>query len=267
MQTSIDISWWQLASFSLLLLFPFAINHTLKLSINRTACLSIIRMAAQLLLVGLYLKYIFSLNNQLLNFAWLMVMLLVGASAILSTTKVNKRSLFVPVLSGLLIGLLPILAILFYFILQPKPLLSAQYLIPISGMLLGNSLSGNIVALQQFANAFNERKSEYEGALALGASPEQASEGFKQSALQHALAPIIASMATTGLVTLPGMMTGQILAGADPLVAIKYQIIIMIAIFTMMNISIAICLKLAVRFAINNAGLVNIYEAKNQIPL
>jgi len=258
MQTSIDISWWQLASFSLLLLIPFAINHTLKLSINRTASLAIIRMATQLLLVGLYLKYIFALNSSVLNMTWLMVMLLVGASAILSSSKVNKKHLFIPVLSGLLVGLLPILVILLYFILQPEPLLSAQYLIPLAGMLLGNSLSGNIVALQQLTSAFNTRKSEYEGALALGATPEQASEEFIQNALQTALAPILASMTTTGLVTLPGMMTGQILAGTDPLIAIKYQIMIMIAIFAMMNISIAICLKLSIRFAINRAGLVSI---------
>jgi len=259
MQVSMDISWWHLASFSLLLLFPFAINYRLKLNINRTAILAIIRMTTQLLLVGLYLKYIFTLNSQLLNVFWLLIMLLVGASAIISTSKVNKKRLLVPVLTGLIVGLLPILSVLLYFILQPKPLLSAQYLIPLSGMLLGNSLSGNIIALQQFSNAFVDKKAEYEGALALGATPEQASEEFRQSALQNSLAPILASMTTTGLVTLPGMMTGQILAGTDPMIAIKYQIMIMIAIFIMMNISIAICLKLTVRFAINNAGLVSIH--------
>ena len=145
-----------------------------------------------------------------------------------------------------------------YFMLQPTPTLSAQYLIPIAGMLLGNSLSGNIIALQRLSSAFDERIAEYEGALALGATPKQASEGFIQDSLQTALAPILATMATTGLVTLPGMMTGQILAGADPVIAIKYQIMIMIAIFTMMNISIAACLKLTVHFSINNAGLVKI---------
>jgi len=255
---SIDISWWQLGSFSLLLLLPFAINHNLKLNVNRQTCWAIFRMTSQLFLVGIYLKYIFTLNNQLINVAWLAIMLLIGASSILSASKVNKKQLAIPVITGLVIGLFPILALLLFFILQPSPILSAQYLIPISGMLLGNSLSGNIIALQQFADAFIEKKELYQAALSLGATPEQASEDFRQKALQNALAPILASMTTTGLVTLPGMMTGQILAGADPMVAVKYQIMILIAIFAMMNISIVICLKLAVRLAINKAGLVSI---------
>ena len=169
-------------------------------------------------------------------------MLLIGASSILSASKVNKKQLAFPVITGLVIGLFPILALLLFFILQPSPILSAQYLIPISGMLLGNSLSGNIIALQQFADAFIEKKELYQAALSLGATPEQASKDFRQKALQNALAPILASMTTTGLVTLPGMMTGQILSGVSPLIAVRYQIMVMCMIFGSAGISTALFL-------------------------
>lgn len=257
-QTLIDISWWQLACFSLLLSIPFFINYKLQVSINHKAIVSIIRMAIQLALVGLYLKYIFILNNQLLNILWLLVMLLVGVSAILSNSNVNKRFLLIPVFSGLFVSLIPLMFVILFFILTPTPLLSAQYLIPIGGMLLGNSLSGNIFALQHLENSFNKRSGEYEAYLSLGATVEQASVDFRRDALQSALAPTIATMATAGVVTLPGMMTGQILAGADPMIAIKYQIMIMISIFVMMNISVATCLKLTTKFAIKHNGLVKI---------
>jgi putative ABC transport system permease protein len=125
-------------------------------------------------------------------------------------------------------------------------------------MLLGNSLSGNIVALQNLFTAFEERKSEYEAAISLGASPQYASRDFVRNALRKANAPILASMATTGLVTLPGMMTGQILGGASPLVAIKYQLMIMIAIFVMMTISLTLSIHLTLKATFTKEGRVNV---------
>ncbi|SNX49275.1 hypothetical protein VTH8203_02922 [Vibrio thalassae] len=121
-------------------------------------------------------------------------------------------------------------------------------------MLLGNSLSGNIVALQNFLGSLESRWSEYEASLALGAAIPLATLPFVRVALQRSLAPILATMATTGLVSLPGMMTGQILGGATPVIAIKYQLVIMIAIFVMMTISITISLNLVVRQSFNASG-------------
>lgn len=123
-------------------------------------------------------------------------------------------------------------------------------------MLLGNSLSGNIVALQNLFTAFKERESEYHAAIALGASPHYATLPFVRAAMQKAFAPIMASMATTGLVTLPGMMTGQILGGVNPMVAIKYQLLILIAIFVMLTISVTITLQLTLKNNISKEGKV-----------
>lgn len=143
-------------------------------------------------------------------------------------------------------------------LVQPTPLYSAQYMIPLAGMLLGNSLSSNIIALQNLFTAFEERKTEYEAAISLGASPKYASFPFVQEALRKSMAPILASMTATGLVTLPGMMTGQILGGASPLVAIKYQLVIMLAIFVMLNISVVITLEMTLSSVQTKEGRVRV---------
>ncbi|MDO6527021.1 ABC transporter permease [Motilimonas sp. 1_MG-2023] len=253
-QGSIDIAWWQLALFSLTLIIPFAINFRYQLEIGKDAMVGLLRMTVQLFLIGLYLQYLFTLNNLWVNLLWLLIMLLVGSSAIIKKAKLPVRPMLAPVLLGLLVGLLPLLALLSLVIIQPQPYYHAQYLIPLAGMLLGNSLTSNIVCLQHFFSAFKDRWDEYEGAIALGATSVQACHVFVQSSLQKALAPILATMATTGIVSLPGMMTGQILGGASPMVAIKYQLLIMIAIWVMMSVSITLCLFLVVRQKISPEG-------------
>jgi putative ABC transport system permease protein len=253
---TIAISWPALATFSLILLIPIGLNWRFKLSLGKDIASSLVRMLLQLVLLGLYLQFLFDLNNLWVNLLWLTVMLIVGASAILGKAKLPKRNLFIPVLLGLVLGLSPLLTLLLFALLKPSPSYNAQYLIPLAGMLLGNSLSGNIVALQRLFSALDEKTAEYHAYLALGANRLQATQGFVQNAMQQAFAPVLASMSTVGLVTLPGMMTGQILAGSDPMVAVKYQLVILIAIFVMLSISISTTLSLSVRIAISPTGLV-----------
>ncbi|MCK8047039.1 ABC transporter permease [Shewanella sp. 1CM18E] len=253
-----DIGWLQLGLFMLVLLVPLAIGRYFQLGLNRDMLSAVFRMTVQLILVGLYLQYLFVLDSIWVNFAWLFVMLLVGSSSIISKAKLPKRVLYQPVFLGLVLGLFPVLWLMIVFLLSPEPIYTAQYLIPTAGMLLGNCLSGNIVALQRLFGAFSDRKAEYQGALALGASPRQASLPFVQTAMQQSFAPILATMATTGLVTLPGMMTGQILGGVDPLIAIKYQIVILVAIFVTLSVSVSVTLLLCVRKAIAPTGRIKI---------
>jgi putative ABC transport system permease protein len=254
MESAIDISWLNLCLFALTLIVPFSINTYFRLGLAKEFAISLTRLAIQLSLVGIYLEFLFQQSNLLLNLAWLAVMVVIGSNAIIDKAKLPKARLFIPVLSGLIVGLAPLLVILFVVIIKPDPVYNAQYLIPVAGMLLGNSLSGNIVALQNLFSAFEERRSEYEAALSLGASPEYACSPFIREAMQKALAPIMATMTTTGLVTLPGMMTGQILGGANPMLAIKYQLIIFLAIFVMMSISLTISLQLALKQSVSQEG-------------
>lgn len=258
MQDVVNISWLQLLLFSLILVFPLCISLYLRLGIIKEAAVSILRMVLQLSLVGLYLEYLFTLNNVFINLLWLMVMIVIGASSIVGKAKLPQRPLLLPISGGLSVTAAPLVVFICAVVIQPSPLMSAQYLIPIAGMLLGNCLSANIVALQNLFGAFESRREEYEGALSLGASPHYAAAPFVRSAMQKAIAPIMASMATTGLVTLPGMMTGQILGGASPMIAIKYQLMIMIAIFVMMTLSLTLVLHLALKVALTREGRVTI---------
>jgi putative ABC transport system permease protein len=114
---------------------------------------------------------------------------------------------------------------------------SARYLIPIGGMIMGNMLRGNIVSLDRFYHSLTQREEEYMYYISLGASRAEALRPFIREAMRPALSPYLATVATMGLVSLPGMMTGQILGGASPSVAIQYQMMIMIAIFVASTIS------------------------------
>ncbi len=258
MDNVIDISWAKLAIFSLVLIVPFAINARYKLGIGQDTVISVLRMTVQLILIGVYLEYLFHLNSLLVNVLWLAVMLVIGASTIAGKANLPRKPLMLPLLAGLIFGLFPLLLAITVGLVRPEPLYSAQYMIPLAGMLLGNSLSSNIIALQNLFTAFEERKTEYEAAISLGASPKYASFPFVQEALRKSMAPTLASMTATGLVTLPGMMTGQILGGASPMVAIKYQLVIMLAIFVMLSASVTITLEMTLSCVQTKEGRIRV---------
>jgi putative ABC transport system permease protein len=219
---------------------------------------SVARMALQLFLVGIYLEYLFTLDSLIVNILWLLLMVVIGANAISTKAKLYHKQIMPAVIIGLCCGLFPILFVITALLIMPSPLYSAQYLIPLSGMLLGNSMTSIIVALQSLTSSFSQRNLEYQGAIALGVSPRYACHPFVQDALKRALAPTLATMSTTGLVTLPGMMTGQILGGVSPLVAIKYQLVIMIAIFIMLSVATTIALEVILKRHVTQSGRINI---------
>ena len=145
---------------------------------------------------------------------------------------------------------IPVLLMLIYFntlIVSLDNMFDAKYLIAIGGMILGNLLSGNIVGLNNFINNIKKMEKKYLAVLALGADRREALLPYIREGIQASVNPIIASIATIGLVSLPGMMTGQILGGASPVVAVKYQMAIMIAIFVTRILSIFLALFMTIR--------------------
>ncbi|MEF1283987.1 ABC transporter permease [Vibrio sp. M250220] len=161
MDSVIDIDWLVLAIFFSLLAVPLLCDRYYQLDLGKDIFISVARMTLQLILVGIYLEYLFTINSLIVNLLWLILMLLIGSSAIISKAKLPASRLMLPI--------------------------------------------------------------------------------------------------TTGLVTLPGMMTGQILGGASPIIAIKYQLMIMVAIFVMMTISIVSALKLTVRNCISKEGRILVH--------
>ncbi|TKJ39102.1 ABC transporter [candidate division LCP-89 bacterium B3_LCP] len=232
-----------------LLIFPLSILLWYRIPIVSTAIIAVIRMSVQLLFVGFYLQVVFNLNNFLLNAAWLIAMVVVADVSVLRHCRLKMKRLIYPLFASILIGTaIPTLFFLGPILHRPQ-LLDAQYAIPIAGMILGNCLRADIIGIGGFYRSLRDNDKAFQHALAQGAKLQEACRPFMKDAFQAALAPFIATMATVGLVSLPGMMTGVILGGADPMTAIKYQIAIMIAIFT----GTAITLFLAVRMTLKSS--------------
>jgi len=131
-------------------------------------------------------------------------------------------------------------------VIGPDPWYSPRYAIPLFGMLLGNSMTGVALALDQITRGARQRRTEINDRLALGLTRTQAMLPLVRDAMATGLMPIINAMAATGLVFLPGMMTGQILEGADPQNAVRYQIMIMFAIAGTVGLSLVLALWLSV---------------------
>ncbi len=250
-----DIPISALAAAFALLAVPIAFSLTLKLGIARETIIAAVRMSVQLFLAGLYLTWLFRLNNPLLNLAWLGVMMTVASLTTVQKSLLRPRHLLGPVCAATFVATL---AIVLYFnglIVRVDRLLEARYLVVIGGMVLGNSLNGNIVSLTHFYSTLREREERYLHYLGNGASLREATRPFFREAMIRALKPTLASMATIGIVALPGMMTGQMLGGSSPLVAIKYQIAIMLAIFATVTLSTALAILLSARAAFDAYGV------------
>lgn len=229
----IKLSWQQLATAFIILIIPAGILGWYKTGLNSKMAIATVRMTLQLLFVGYYLEYLFELNNPWINLGWITVMVVVADFATIDRSElVQKMSLILPVFAATFFG---IVLINFYFlevVIQLRDVLEAQYAIPITGMVLGNCLRSNVIGINDFYYSLKENRERYQFFLAAGATRAEALYPYIRSALKKSANPTLASMATIGLVSLPGMMTGQILSGSSPMTAIQYQIMIMIAIFS-----------------------------------
>lgn len=243
-----------IASLVVLLIPVLIVNKLLSIKMNKRILIAVVRMIIQLSLVGLYLQYIFELNNWLLNVGYLALMMFVATLSISKASNLNGRMVYLPIYISLLIP--DFLMVLFFnfFVIGLTNVFDARYLITIGGMLLGNGLNGDIIGLNTYYKGIAANRSSVNYDLALGATRFQATKGYFKDAIVASIRPTVASMATIGLVSLPGMMTGQILGGSVPRQAIMYQIAIMLAIFTTsyVNIFMSIVLSQNLMFTPND---------------
>ncbi|WMW24430.1 ABC transporter permease [Methanolobus sediminis] len=225
-----------------LLLIPVLISYYLGLKLISSTLESAVRMVLQLLFVGVFLTFVFDLNNPILNIVWVLVMVFVASHTVLKNAELKTRSLL-PLLT-IFMAVTNYAMLLYFnkFIIDLTDLFDARYFIPIAGMVLGNSLKANVIGMENFCSEIQRNENRYLFRLSMGAEKTEALVPYLRKSIRVALKPTIANMATIGIVFLPGMMTGQILAGASPLVAIKYQIAIMLAIYvtTMVNVLLGV---------------------------
>lgn len=254
-QGVIDIPFWRMSFVYILALIPFSIMLLNGVKLLKDGIISIVRMSMQLGLVGLYLGVIFELNNFWLNVLWILVMAVVCSSNIINSNKLKYKYFIAPILSAVSISVIINMLYFNYFIVHVDQLFNAKYLIPISGMLLGNTLKGSIVVTNSFFDYFVNNEKEYLFTLSLTACKQETVKPVIRKSLTNALKLNVSGMATIGLVALPGMMTGQILGGSSPMIAVKYQCAIMVTIFSTVSLAIYLILLFYSKVSFNEYGV------------
>ncbi|WP_040285390.1 ABC transporter permease [Sporosarcina koreensis] len=216
------MSWLTLSLTLIFVLIPLLLSKTLHLGLEKDTLIATIRSAVQLIAVGFVLKFVFESEHAV--FILLMVLLMIGA-AVQNARHKGKAvkgitwKLFVTfaaielITQGVLLGLHIVPA-------------TAQYIISISGMVIGNSMVLAILFLNRFTSEIESHRDQTELILSLGGTPKQSINRQLLKAIQASMIPTIESQKTIGLVQLPGMMSGQIIAGADPIQAVQFQLLI-----------------------------------------
>jgi TIGR00245 family protein len=226
-----DLTLWQLASAYIFILILLVIVKIKGIHREKEILISSIRMTVQLMIVGYILAYIFGHANPLYTVVILLLMLLFAIYNIYQRAKqplnkVLKKRIALAMCIG-------VAATLSYFVLvtlSVSPWYNPRYVIPIAGMIIGNTMTGVSLGVNTLLDGMRSKRDLVETALMLGGTPAEASRPILNQAFDSAMLPTINSMVGMGIVFLPGMMTGQIIGGASPLQAIRYQIAVMLGI-------------------------------------
>lgn len=214
---------------AVLVLLLALLSWRLHVGIEKPLLVAALRTVVQLSLLGLVLQQVFNQTSLPLIGLITLVMLTVAGYEVMARQSrrfkgwwsmgIGTSSMFISSFSITLLALTVIVRV--------DPWYTPQYLIPLLGMLLGNTMNGIAIALNSLTRMASEQKGQIEARLMLGHNWQQAILPIRRESLKAGLIPIINSMTTAGIVSLPGMMTGQILAGSPPDEAARYQIMIM----------------------------------------
>ncbi|PIG90480.1 iron export ABC transporter permease subunit FetB [Gloeocapsopsis sp. IPPAS B-1203] len=185
------------------------------------------RTILQLLVVGYVLAFVFAIDNLWAVLAILAVMLTIAA--IVARNRISKKiPLVLPLVWGaIFLSTAVTLAYTNLLIIQPLRWYEPQYLIPLAGIVFGSAINGAAIAGERLVSTINASHLEIETHLSLGATPQQAVAQYRRDAIKAGLIPILNQMTVVGIVTLPGIITGQLLSGVDPLDAASYQILVL----------------------------------------
>jgi putative ABC transport system permease protein len=250
---AVKLSIMQVLSAYLFILILLLIVKRRGLNREKEIIISTTRMTLQLILTGYILTYIFKNPNPFITLLVISIMEIFAIQNIIKRSKTKlSYELKKVVIFSMIVGTL---FTLFYFILiviNIKPWYNPQYFIPLAGMIIGNSMTGISLGINKLIDGFKNQIDVIECSLMLGASPKDACKPILDNAFDSAILPTINSMVGMGIVFLPGMMTGQILSGSSPLVAIEYQIAIMLGILGSVSISVIIFLLLGYKTFFNN---------------
>jgi putative ABC transport system permease protein len=203
-----------------------SLYHSLKL--ERDLLVGTVRTFVQLFLLGFILKFIFNFDNPGLVLCVFGFMIFFAAWEIRNRVKEKEVSFFWPLFFSMVISYVVVSYMVTAVLVNVDPWWKPQYFIPLGGMVIGNSMNAIAIALERLLGELRRRRPEVEALLCLGANYKEASSDILRNAMRAGMIPSINSMMGVGIVFIPGMMTGQIIAGANPLQAVRYQIIVMI---------------------------------------
>ncbi len=228
----IELTWWQLALAALMVVALAGCTAAMRLGMGRSLLIAALRTVIQLALVGLVLEALFAAERLVWVALMALAMLLIAGREVMARQKrrllggwafgIGTLSMF---LSSFTVAVLTLTVII-----GPEPWYRPQYAIPLLGMLLGNTMTGVALALDRLTDTAWRQRGVIESRLMLGEPWQEAIGDIRREAMRSGLMPMINAMAAAGVVSLPGMMTGQILAGTAPGLAVKYQILVMFAI-------------------------------------
>jgi len=223
----LDVSWLDLSLAFGLILIAVGLSRWQRLGLAKDFIIGAIRTFVQLVLVGYVLVYIFAVGRWYITVVALLLMLIVATNAAVGRQKKEaNRELRWITGAAMLLGSGFTLCYISTLVVRVHPWYDPRYMIPIFGMIVGSAMNGAAIAAERLAGEMEARRAEIEAYLALGASYQQASQQPVQRALRASLIPTVNGLMVVGIVTLPGMMTGQILAGSSPLTAVRYQIVV-----------------------------------------
>jgi putative ABC transport system permease protein len=229
MTSYIPLSYIDLALASLFLFLNGAFSVWLRLGLEKQLLIAASRMIVQLFMVGLVLKAVFAVASPWLTLLIAMIMIGFAGREIWVRQQRRLRGLWgfgigatAMMTAGSIVTLFALL-----FQIQPEPWWSPRFALPLFGMILGNTMTGVSLGLDTLHTTLHRERRAIEARLLLGYTRYEAVSPFLRQSLRSGFMPIINSMSATGVVALPGMMTGQILSGVEPGEAVKYQLLVM----------------------------------------
>ena len=246
----IELSIVQFGTIYLLLVVVLGIMKVAKIEQSKLLLTASIRMSIQLFLAGLILTYIFGNPHPIFVVAYLMSMVLFSTGRIIKRNRHLNAKFKKIIFLAILISGTSVIAFFVGLVVRTN-LFNPQYVIPIGGMIMGNAMNGLSLGIKSLTDTMNLEKNKIETLLNAGVEPKAILLPFINNALEMALLPTLNSMLNMGIISLPGMMTGQILSGTVPMTAILYQIAIMIAITTGVTLTTFITLYFGYRTLIS----------------
>ncbi|MFC1834182.1 ABC transporter permease [Thermodesulfobacteriota bacterium] len=226
----VEISNFHLFLSAILLVIAGGVSALFRLGLLRSLAWGTFRCVVQLFVIGYVLGWVFSVDRVELVICLVALMCLVAAGT--ATRRTPNVAAFPTALAfvSMAVSTYLVMIVVCAVVIRAEPWYTARIVIPISGMILGNAVTGIALSIDRLYAEIRHRRSEVEAMLALGATPWESVRDCVREALRAGMTPTINALMVVGLVSIPGMMTGQILGGADPRTAARYQIVVMLMI-------------------------------------